>query len=308
MKLPLPLQKLVKPGKTWIVLGVALAVGIFAAIAVRAYIVGRVEALEAQTRGHTVNVVVAKQDLPKGERLTPENVAVRPIPVDFAHTNAVVPESFDRIEGEALDHPVKGGEMILWSLLESRKAPSFSARVAAGRRAITVPVDEINSISGMLEPGDVVDLLATIEQNGRSTTFALLQDVQVLATGQHADDVANGGERRQFTTVTLDTTPEEAQQVVVAREAGKLTALLRNPQDHARLEALRGDLAALLGQAARGSDAQVPVLYGGQSGRIPAEGLRLGHYVAEGERPANAAAPASMPSLAGNTVPSAPRF
>lgn len=308
MKLPLPLQKLIKPGKTWIVLGVALAVGIFAAVAVRTYIAGRVEALEAQTRGQTINVVVAKQDLPKGERLTPENVAVRPIPADFAHTNAVVPESFDRIEGEALGHPVKGGEMILWSLLESRKAPSFSARVAAGRRAITVPVDEINSISGMLEPGDVVDLLATIEQNGRSTTFALLQDVQVLATGQRAEDITPGGERREFTTVTLDTTPEEAHQVVVAREAGKLTALLRNPQDHARLQTLRGDLAALLGQGVRGGEAQVPVLYGGQSGRIPPEGLRLGPYVPEGERRSGVAVPAAAPLLTGNAPTSPPRF
>jgi pilus assembly protein CpaB len=74
--------------------------------------------------------------------------------------------------------------------------------------------------------------------------------------------------------------------VVVAREAGRLTALLRNPQDTTPLQSMQGDLASILGQTSTpatkptGETAlpAVPVLYGGTSGGIPPEGLYLGQY------------------------------
>lgn len=292
MKLPLS----IKPGKTWIVLGIALAIGLFAALAARSYIATQVEAIENRANGRMVNVVVAKHDLPKGERLSADSVAIRPIPLDYAHTSAVLPEAFERIEDEVLAYPVKSGEMILWSLLEGKKVPTFSARVAAGRRAVTVPVDEINSISGLLEPGDIIDLLVTLDHKGRKLTLPLLQHVQVMATGQRASDAPASGERRQYTTVTLDTSPEDAQHLIVAREAGKITALLRNPQDQASLGAFRSDLAALLGHGGADAATSVPVLYGGQSGRIPAEGLRLGP-------PAGTAPDAGQPAYAPTHLP-----
>jgi pilus assembly protein CpaB len=150
-----------------------------------------------------------------------------------------------------------------------------------GRRAITVPVDEINSISGMLEPGDMIDLYVSLDYQGRKITLPLLQAVEVMATGQRAIDDPKSGERREFTTVTLDTTPEQAQSVIVARDTGKITALLRNPQDKKPLPEARGDVAGLLGLKDRGDtasmglvDPQVPVLYGGQ-GRYTDEQLNL---------------------------------
>lgn len=273
-----------KVNKTWIVLGVALGIGLLAAFAARNYLSNQMEAIEAKDRGSKVNVVVAKRELRRGEKVSADNVAVRPIPKDYAHSSAVLPGDFERLEGQALAFPVKAGEMILWSLIEGKKVPTFSARVEAGHRAITVPVDEINSISGLLEPGDTIDLIVTLDRKGKKTTFTMLQGVQVMATGQRSVDDPKSGERRQYSTVTLDATPEQAQNVIVAREAGKLTALLRNPQDKLKTATSPKDMALLLGQADGGKtlsglgDKQVPVLYGGRGGKLPAEGLTLGQY------------------------------
>lgn len=149
---------------------------------------------------------------------------------------------------------------------------------------MTVPVDEINSISGMLEPGDIIDLMVTMERNGKRITFALLQSVQVMATGQRSVDDAAAGEKRSYSTVTLDTTPQQAQNIIVAREAGKLTALLRNPQDKALMGKGSYDIAALLGQgnAPVGNVARerrgVPVIYGGNAAKLPPEALHLQKY------------------------------
>lgn len=272
-----------RPGKTWVVLGAAIGIGLLAALGASTYLSGRVADLEAKARGRNIAIVVAKGDLVKGTKLSGANVAVRNIPAEFAHSAAVMPEQFERVEGQALAFNVKAGEMILWGLLEGKKVPTFSARIETGRRAITVPVDEINSISGLLEPGDLIDLMVTVDQKGKKITLPLMQSVQVMATGQRSVDDPKSGERKVYSTVTLDTDPKQAQNVIVARDAGRLTALLRNPLDKASVNGGQGDLSALLGAApvdsASTASQEVPVLYGGRSGKIPPEGLRLGRYV-----------------------------
>lgn len=276
--------KILNLNRTRIAFGAALAIGLLAAFAARSYLSSQVAAIEARGKAGMVNVVVAKHDLGKGQKLFAENVAVRPIPADYAHSSAISPGDFGQLEGQTLGYSIKAGEMILWSLIEGKRAPAFSSRVDSGRRAITLPVDEISSISGMLEPGDMIDLIVTLDRKGKKITAPLLQRVKIIATGQRSMDDPLSGEKRQYSTVTLETTPEQAHDVIAARETGKITALLRNPLDM-RIAVGNVDTAALL----RLSDApimpeadegpQIPVLYGGPSGKLPVEGLHLGQHV-----------------------------
>lgn len=268
--------------RSWLVLGAAVLVGLLAAWAASSYLSNRVADLEHQARGNNISVVVAKSDLPKGSRLGENNLAVRAIPQTYAHSGAVLPDQFERIDGQNLAFPVKAGEAILWSLMEGKKAPTFSTRVDIGRRALTLPVDEINSISGMLEPGDLIDLLVTKETQGRKTTHPMLQSVRVMATGQRAADDPKSGEKRMYSTVTLDTTPQEAIDLIAARDSGRVTAILRNPEDQsppqqvATSVSTKNKTAPTLSSNAR----QVPILYGGRSEKISPEGLQLGRYIA----------------------------
>jgi len=271
--------KKIRPSKTWGILGIALAIGLLAALAARSYLTHQMQEIEQRAKGKMVNLIVAKGDIQKGSRLSSANLAVRPIPVEFAHSVAISPESFDRVDGQVLAYDVKSGEMILWGLLETKKVPTFSARVESGHRAMTVPVDEINSISGMLEPGDTIDLMVSLDRKGKKLIFPLLQSVPVMATGQRNVDDPKSGEQKMYSTVTLNITPEEAQNVIVAREAGTLTALLRNPQDKQSINSGGIDVAAALGLKGNGlGDREVPVLYGGNGGKLPAEGMQLGEY------------------------------
>lgn len=292
-----------RPGKSWIVLGVALGIGTVAALATRSFLTHQVEAIEARANGRKVAVVVAKGDLPKGTLLSAATLAVREIPADYAHSAAVAPENFERIDGQTLAFPVKSGEMILWGLLEAQKAPTFSARIEEGRRAITVPVDEINSISGMLEPGDVIDLIFTVDKLGRKRSAPLLQGVQVMATGQRVVDDTASGERRQFSTLTLNTTPAQARDLIAARESGKLTALLRNPQDQGGLGTAT-TLAELMPAPPPPPQQPaapvfrpariVPVLYGGANAAQSSEALRM----ALPEQPPAPPLPSGLPQAA----------
>lgn len=304
----------IRISKTWIVLGVSLGVGLLAALGARSYLSNQMAAIEARGRGETVDVVVAKTKLQKGDVLSSDTVAVRSVPLDYSHSNALRPNQFDTFDGKALAFSVDGGEMVLWSMLEGKKAPTFSARVDIGKRALTVPVDEINSISGLLEPGDLIDLMVTVSQKDKKFTFPLLQAVRVMATGQRSVDDPKSGERRQYSTVTLDASPEQAQNVIVAREAGRITALLRNPGDKQPFKGGNADLAAMLGlkpevdlkpaERAIGIR-QVPVLYGGRAAQLPAEGLQMGSYVQAitGQLPNSTSTEAAVPGNPGSPMP-----
>jgi pilus assembly protein CpaB len=271
-----------KYSKTWIVLGVALAIGTVAALAARSFLSAQVEAIEARAKGKTVELIVAKADIAQGAKLSSSNLAVRHVPVEYAHSTAIPPSGFERIDGQTIAYSIKSGEIVLWGLMESKKVPTFSARVESGHRAMTVPVDEINSISGMLEPEDLIDLIESVERDGHRTTFPLLQQVRVMATGQRSIDDPKTGERRQYSTVTLDTTLAQAQSIIAAREAGKLTALLRNPQDRQTIRTADSTPAKPSGRKAGGIPSartpkhQVPILYGGNVNAFAPDALKLG--------------------------------
>ncbi len=263
--------------KNWIVLLAALGVGGLAALGAKNYLGAQMAEIEAREKNKAmVQMVVAKTDLEKGSALSADNVAVRPVPKEWAHSGAITPDQFGRAEGAVLAYPANSGEPLIWSQLEGLRTPTFSARLAQGRRAVTVPVDEISSLSGMVEPGDLIDIVVSLKKDSKNFTFTLLQSVTVLATGTKAspDDQDPGGQRT-FTTITLDTTPEDAKRVIAAREVGRVTALLRAPNDASSVSRDRSDALSLLGLASGFSSvgSSVPVIYGG--GPIT-EGQRMG--------------------------------
>ena len=288
--------------RSWLLLGLALVIGGLSAYGVKRYIEQHVEEIEARSRSHRmVKVVVPKQDLAKGAELKPELLAVREVPAEWAHTNAITPEQFERVEGQLLAYPVAAGEMLLWSLLEGQRAASFSARLPSGQRAITVPVDEVNSISGLLQPGDRIDLMVSAKRDNKSYLFPLLQNVTVLATGAQAIPMpgwdGKEGSKRHFTNVTLEASPEDARRVLAAREVGKLSAMLRAPGDKAPIASTRAEAYALLGMGGREiapTREGVPVLYGGRGEikSLPPLGGRAQPDTAAAAAAANAAAAA----------------
>lgn len=256
-----------KINKNWIVLAAALAVGGLAAFGAKNYLSEQMAEIEAREKNKAmIKVVVAKTNLAKGSVLSPENMAMRLIPKEWAHSGAIMSDQFGRAAGAVLAYPANAGEPVIWSQLEGQRMPTFSARLAPGRRAVTVPVDEISSLSGMVEPGDLIDIVVSVKKDHQSFTFTLLQGVTVLATGTKAspqDDVADRG--RGFTTITLDTSPEDAKRVIAAREIGRVTALLRAPNDDSKVSKERSDALTLLGLATGSSPSgsSVPVIYGG---------------------------------------------
>lgn len=235
--------------KTTLLIIIAVVAGLLAALSAQQYIQERIQAIEEKAKTKTEQRIVAAYDLPVGTKIEAAHVAVRDIPSDWIVSGSLRPEEFVHIEGQVVTVALKRGDPLLWANTATASKRPFSEKINLGRRAVTMPVDSINSASGMLVPGDLIDLYVSFEYRQRQITAPLLQGVLVMATGRQSRHGENG-EETTFSTVTLDTAPEEAAKLVAARQAGTITALLRNPHDSkASQKAIRGDLATILGIA-----------------------------------------------------------
>jgi pilus assembly protein CpaB len=110
-------------------------------------------------------------------------------------------------------------------------------------------------------------------------TRTLMQDVAVMAVGRQSRASTNDEpvNPRGYTSITVEVDPERAQKLVVAQRSGKLTAVLRNPNDRMPVGDKRLDVNMLLGiptpqapavQVAAGPRPATEVIVGGR-GPLP---------------------------------------
>lgn len=255
-----------------VMLMLAVLAGLAAALAAKQHIQGRVQLLEDQARTPMVQRVVAAYDMPSGTRLGNEQLAIRSVPASMVPSDSLSPERFTELQGTVLRSALRGGDLILPVHTASHQHTAFSSQLTEGRRAITMPVDAINSVSGLLEPGDLIDLYVSFEHQRRRITAPLLQGVLVLATGTQTQHDPQMDQHRTtgYATVTLDAAPEDAVKLVAARQAASITAVLRHPHDGSPSQkAVRGDLATLLGvnNPPPKKPKNAPVLYGNKAVR-----------------------------------------
>lgn len=205
-----------------------------------------VAVLTKQAEVKSRSVVVPTQSLKAGTFIDPSMVSARPVPETFLNADALTPETFDNFVGQELTVDVAAGIPLL-SAFFAPKRKVFSEQIEVGVRAITIPVDEISSISGLLRAGDRIDFMFIAEQkyDGEGGFIVpILQDVMVRATGRitAAEFAANRKRpgpsatddpyaKQSFSTVTIAVQPKDAQKLILAQRMGKIIAALRNPED-----------------------------------------------------------------------------
>lgn len=101
-----------------------------------------------------------------------------------------------------------------------------------GARAIAIPVATSGASTGLLFPGDRVDVILTQNFKGesavitrRSVSETVVENLRVLAIDTLDAKAPSGGFGR---TVTLEVTPRQAEKINVATELGKLSLTLRS--------------------------------------------------------------------------------
>lgn len=191
--------------------------------------------------GSLISVVTATEDLPLGSSIRRNTLAIRAVPQKYIETRHIRASEVERIIGTKISTSVKANEALLWTDLATGQehGRDLSSLVQSGMRAVTIPVDLGSSFSGLLRPGDRVDVLYTTQTEMGSKLVPLLQNILVLASGRDT------GETNDKTTdamlsnvVSLSVTLQQAQILAYAKDKGKLTLTLRNPDDIAVIENL----------------------------------------------------------------------
>lgn len=199
---------------------------------------------EEASGGPPIQVVVATRDIPLGAAISQDMLGLRPLPQSYLEDRHIPASEAQRIIGVRVTSGVKGGESLLWTDLAttSEQRRDLSALVRSGMRAITIRADVSASFGGLLRAGDRVDVLLTAERDQRDhVTIPLLQNLLVLASGRDTGAPPRPGERRTYASgtvnqVTLSVTLEQAAVLALAQEQGRLTLILRNPEDIAVVE------------------------------------------------------------------------
>jgi pilus assembly protein CpaB len=193
------------------------------------------------------DVIVAARPLSVGITIKPADIKLAKMPA------AAFPRGAFAKAEEVLDRPVISNVLMDEPIREGRLAARGSGiglapMIPVGMRAVTVRVNDVTGISGFVLPGMRVDVLVTGRPPMLDGTITVtgLQNMLVLSAGTAIQADARG-QAIPAATVTLLTTPEQAETLTLANNEGRIQLILRNGSDQA-IESTPGrDVSELYG-------------------------------------------------------------
>ena len=220
-------------------LAIAGVAGIFA----RAYFTDQTAEAVAKPQLTGPKIIVAERELEVGAFLTAQDIRWQ---ATAGEDEVILSQHFvegavqlDALVGAVVRRPLKQDQPLTAAQVIKPGQRGFLAAVLRpGMRAVTVQIDKVSGNSGLVFPGDHVDLILTVElQTGRDllsrrlASETILSDVRVIAMGQRVESFATIDaevEARPATTATLEVAPEHAERINVAQQLGRLALSLRS--------------------------------------------------------------------------------
>ncbi|MGE4107013.1 MAG: Flp pilus assembly protein CpaB [Bacteriovoracia bacterium] len=235
--------------------------------------------------GTQVLVVVAAKDIREMDTITENMLEMKSVPKQFLEPASVwfnqkvkdddsLPKDMRALSGSVAIVPIKKGEQLTYNkLTEPSIRTGLAPQVTPGRRAVTIPVNEVTGVGKLVKPGDRVDLIAVMEVGvglgAVKVAKTVLQDVGVLAVGRNVtNNVArvledSMGDNKMslksltrfdgFASVTVEVEPGDAQKLalIAADNKNTIALSLRNNDDNDRVSAPGLSMQDVLGDAAR---------------------------------------------------------
>jgi pilus assembly protein CpaB len=273
----------------------------------------------------TVTVAVPRIDAPAGTVLDTQTFVARPVEQDLVYPDTVLVEDFAAMQGQKLARPVLRGRPLRLADVVAPEVRDVASILPVGRRALTIEIDNVNSIAHALRPNNRVDIFLlhkgapsdTGNDADQEQATLYMQDMVVLGTGTDFHDVSRTrgldteemarpgdvpGAQKEYDTVTLLVTPEQAARLMIGQKLGAFRVALRggDDRDPVRLATLR---AGAVFPSGRRRDAGVEFIVGGngtdklvsQLPVAPSQEALLRAAGAPSSAPAPAAATAAEP-------------
>ncbi len=181
------------------------------------------------------SVLVAARDLPTGSFVRPEDLRWQSWPEGQVADNYLLKgkDTPEALSGAVVRLKIAAGEPVTNNRIVKPGDRGFLAAVLSpGMRAISTAVTPVSGISGLVFPGDHVDIILShlIPSTVPNSTPAfasetVLTDIRVLAIDQSTADIE--GKPAVAKTVTFEATPKQVEALEVASTLGNLYLSLR---------------------------------------------------------------------------------
>ena len=211
--------------KRTVVVAVAVAVGVVASVLSYVFLNNAQD--NAYHNAKLVNAYVIAKPIPRtlsgADAWNGGYIQTKKVPAEFRPASAVTRLASIRDEAANTNLPV--GEIVVDGMFVS---PESIASVAAetvpqGDVAISVSVDQVHAVAGLIQPGDKVDILVDINGNQETTLY---QQVPVLAVGTTLVKTPGTASQAQTTStttsnvITFAVTPAAAARIALADSNG----------------------------------------------------------------------------------------
>jgi pilus assembly protein CpaB len=200
----------------------------------------------------TVDVLVAKSDLNRGEVIDAHQIGWQIWPAAAANSNFIKktarPDAVAQFAGAIARVPVVAGQPIYDPMVVFAKGSGFLAAVLPkGMRAVALDISPDSDAGGFILPEDHVDILLTRHDKATEkvtgaeqiVTNTILRNVRVLAVDQSVEE--KSGQRVVVgKTATVELTPRQAETLALSRQLGTLSLSLRSLADSQSSSAPQG--------------------------------------------------------------------
>ncbi|MGF7185897.1 pilus assembly protein CpaB [Desulfitispora alkaliphila] len=211
----------------------ALIFGIIAAMGMYWYIDYIEKKLDQTEYGQ---VIVPREEVPINTQVDRSMFKFVDLPVAYIHPNAIT--NPEEIDGAITKSMLMAEEQLLAGKLVQKEQyeDGLAYQIKSGYRAVTIPINLVSGLSGLVKPGDSVDIVVTVDAekadgNSETVTTYVLQDILVLAVDNIIARNASESGSLDRNTITLEVSSSNAPQLVLASERGSLRLLLRSPVD-----------------------------------------------------------------------------
>jgi pilus assembly protein CpaB len=188
----------------------------------------------------SVDVLVAKSDIPIGKTLSPSDVQWQPWPASAQSGNFIRksgrPDAIEKMSGMIARAPFVAGEPIREAKLVNAKGSGFMAAILPkGMRAVSTQISPETGAGGFILPNDHVDVILTRRDAGKTVggdqgSETILSNVRVLAIDQNVQE-KDGQKVVVGKTATLELSPSQAETLALAQHLGTLSLALRSITD-----------------------------------------------------------------------------
>ncbi len=186
----------------------------------------------------TIDILVARSDIPMGFTLSPNEIQWQAWPASAATGNFIRkpdrPGAIENLSGQIARVPFVAGEPIREQKLVNAKGSGFMAAILpTGMRAVSTLIRPETGAAGFILPNDRVDVILTRrdgDRSGASPTETILSNIRVLAIDQNIEE--KGGQKVMAgSTATLELSQQQAELLSQGQSQGQISLSLRSITD-----------------------------------------------------------------------------